>query len=125
MLAVALFGVVSYRGLAVSDLPTVDFPTITVSAALPGADPSTMAATVASPLERQFSGIAGIDSMTSSSTLGSTAITLQFDIDRNIDGAAVDVQTAMAAAAPLLPPGLPAPPTFRKVNPADQAIFVI
>jgi HAE1 family hydrophobic/amphiphilic exporter-1 len=120
-----LFGVLAYAALPVSDLPSVDFPTLSVSASLPGADPETMAATVASPLERQFSAIAGIDSMTSSSALGSSALTLQFDLDRNIDGAAVDVQTAMAAAAPLLPPGMPAPPIFRKVNPADQAIFVI
>jgi HAE1 family hydrophobic/amphiphilic exporter-1 len=124
-LGVVAFGLLSYAALPVSDLPSVDFPTLSVTASLPGADPETMAATVASPLERQFSGIAGVDSMTSSSTLGASAITLQFDIDRNIDGAAVDVQTAMATAAPLLPPGLPAPPTFRKVNPADQAIFVI
>jgi HAE1 family hydrophobic/amphiphilic exporter-1 len=121
----ATFGVLAYAALPVSDLPSVDFPTLSVSGGLPGADPETMAATVASPLERQFSAIAGLDSMTSSSALGSSAVTLQFDLDREIDGAAVDVQTAMAAAAPLLPPGMPAPPTFRKVNPADQAIFVI
>jgi HAE1 family hydrophobic/amphiphilic exporter-1 len=123
--AIACFGVLAYRALPVSDLPSVDFPTISVVAALPGADPNVMAATVASPLERQFSGIAGLDSMTSSSALGTTNITLQFDLDRRIDGAAVDVQTAIAAAIPLLPPGMPAPPTFRKVNPAEQAIFVV
>jgi len=117
--------VLAYAALQVSDLPSVDFPTLSVSGSLPGADPETMAATVASPLERQFSAIAGLDAMTSSSGLGSSAVTLQFDLNRDIDGAAVDVQTAMAAAAPLLPPGMPAPPTFRKVNPAEQAIFVI
>jgi HAE1 family hydrophobic/amphiphilic exporter-1 len=122
---VATFGLLAYAALPVSDLPSVDFPTLSVSASLPGADPETMAATVASPLERQFTAIAGVDSMTSSSALGSSAVTLQFSLDRDIDGAAVDVQTAMAAAAPLLPPGMPAPPIFRKVNPADQAIFVI
>jgi HAE1 family hydrophobic/amphiphilic exporter-1 len=121
----ATFGLLAYTALPVSDLPSVDFPTLSVSGGLPGADPETMAATVASPLERQFSAIAGLDSMTSSSALGSSAVTLQFDLNREIDGAAVDVQTAMAAAAPLLPPGMPTPPTFRKVNPAEQAVFVI
>jgi HAE1 family hydrophobic/amphiphilic exporter-1 len=124
-LAVVFFGILAYATLPVSDLPTVDFPTLNVVAALPGGDPETIAATVASPLERQFSAIAGVDSMTSSSALGTTAITLQFALDRDIDGAAVDVQTAIAEAAPLLPPGLLSAPTFRKVNPADQPIFVI
>jgi HAE1 family hydrophobic/amphiphilic exporter-1 len=124
-LAVVSFGVLAYRALPVSDLPNVDFPTLNVNAALPGADPDAMAATVASPLERQFSAIAGLDTMTSSSVLGGTNIALQFDLDRPIDGAAVDVQTAIAAATPLLPPGMPAPPTFRKVNPAEQPIFVV
>src|SRR5471032_1418771 len=91
MLAVALFGVLAYDALPVSDLPTVDFPTLNVGAALPGGDPETMASSIASPLERQFTAIAGLDSMTSSSALGSTSVTLQFDLDRNIDGAAVDV----------------------------------
>ena len=97
MAAIALFGVVAYRALPVSDLPQVDFPTLNVSAGLPGGDPGTMASAVASPLERQFTTIAGLDSMTSSSGAGSTNITLQFDLDRDIDSAAVDVQTAIAA----------------------------
>ncbi|MEO8662878.1 MAG: efflux RND transporter permease subunit, partial [Bryobacteraceae bacterium] len=107
MVGLALFGVMAYRALPVSDLPNVDFPTITISASLPGADPATMASAVATPLERQFTSIAGIDSMTSVNSLGSTQITLQFDLDRRIDGAAVDVQTSIAAAMPLLPPGMP------------------
>ena len=123
MAAIALFGVVSYRGLAVSDLPAVDYPTVNVQASLPGADPATMASTVASPLERQFTTIAGIDEMTSSSGAGSTNITLSFDLDRNIDSAVVDVQTAIAASMPLLPSTLLAPPSFRKQNPADQPIL--
>ena len=125
MFGIALFGVVAYKALPVADLPNVDYPTISVSASLPGADPSTMASSVATPLERQFTGIAGIDSMTSTSSLGSTNITLQFDIGRRIDGAAVDVQTAISAAMPLLPPGMPTPPSFRKVNPADRPIMMI
>src|SRR3954451_19117627 len=125
MLAVALFGVLAYAALPVSDLPSIDFPTLSVGAGLPGGDPETLASSIASPLERQFTAIAGIDSMTSSSSLGSASVTLQFDLDRNIDGAAVNVQTAIAEPLPLLPPGMPAPPPFRKVNPADQAIFVI
>ena len=125
MAAIALFGVVAYRALPISDLPTVDYPTIIVGANLPGGDPVTMASAVASPLERQFTTIAGIDEMTSSSSTGSANVTLQFDLDRNIDSAAVDVQTAIAAAMPLLPAGLPAPPSFRKVNPADQPILQI
>src|SRR5262249_15109758 len=120
MLGVALFGALAYSALPVSDLPTVDFPTLSVGAGLPGGDPATLASRVASPPERQSSAIAGLETMTSSSALGSTGVTLQFDLDRSIDGAAVDVQTAIAAALPLLPPGMPAPPTFRKVNPADQ-----
>src|SRR6266436_2384580 len=125
MLAIALFGVLSYAALPVSDLPSIDFPTLSVGAGLPGGDPETLAASIASPLERQFTAIAGLDSMTSSSALGTTSVTLQFDLNRSIDGAAVDVQTAIAEALALLPPGMPAPPTFRKVNPADQPIFVI
>src|SRR3954469_59179 len=125
MLGIAVFGMMSYRALPVSDLPKVDFPTITISAGLPGADPATMASAVATPLERQFTTIAGIDSMTSSNSQGSTQITLQFDLDRDIDGAAVDVQTAIAAAMPLLPPGMPSPPSFRKVNPADSPILFL
>jgi HAE1 family hydrophobic/amphiphilic exporter-1 len=123
MLAIALFGVVAYRSLAVSDLPTVDFPTIQIQAGLPGADPGTMASSVASPLERQLTTIAGIDSMTSSSNNGSSQVTLQFDLARSMDSAAVDVQTAIAEVMPLLPAGMPSPPTFRKQNPADQDIM--
>ena len=125
MAAIALFGVVAYRSLPVSDLPSVDFPTLSVGAGLPGGDPETLAATIASPLERQFTAIAGLDSMTSSSATGTSSVTLQFNLDRDIDGAAVDVQTAIAEALALLPPGMPAPPSFRKVNPADQPIFLI
>ena len=123
MLAILLFGILGYRDLAVSDLPNVDFPTIQVSAGLPGASPDTMASSIATPLEKQFTSIAGLDSMTSTSALGNTQITLQFALSRTIDSAAVDVQTAISAAANQLPPNLPSPPTFRKVNPADQPIF--
>jgi HAE1 family hydrophobic/amphiphilic exporter-1 len=122
MAAIALFGVVSYRALPVADLPTVDFPTLQVSASLPGADPATMASAVATPLERQFTTIAGLDEMSSVSALGSTSITLQFDLNRNIDGAAVDVETAISEATPLLPPGMPNPPSFHKNNPSDYPI---
>jgi len=123
MLAVGLFGVLAYRALPVSDLPNVDFPTLVVSATLPGANPDTMASAVATPLERQFTGIAGLDSMISTNSMGMTQITLQFDLNRNLDGAAVDVETAIAEAMPLLPPGMPAPPSFRKYNPADSPIM--
>ncbi len=125
MAGIALFGVVAYRGLAVSDLPSVDFPTIQVGAGLPGADPTTMASAVATPLERQFTSIAGLDSMTSTSSTGNTQISLQFDLDRDIDGAAVDVQTAISEATPLLPAGMPAPPSFKKANPADQPVMYL
>ncbi|HEV2223557.1 MAG TPA: efflux RND transporter permease subunit [Candidatus Acidoferrales bacterium] len=125
MLAILLFGVIAYQNLAVSDLPNVDFPTLTVSANLAGASPETMASAVATPLEKQFTTIAGLDSMTSTSSLGSTSITLQFDLSRNIDAAAQDVQTAITAAANQLPPNMPTPPTFRKVNPADSPIFFL
>src|ERR1700726_1011785 len=125
MAAIALFGVIAYRGLPVSDLPTVDYPTLTVSASLPGANPDTMASSVATPLERQFTTIAGLDSMISSSSQGSTNITLQFDLGRDIDGATVDVETAIAEAMPLLPAGMPSPPSFRKVNPGDTPIISI
>src|ERR1017187_8824407 len=123
MAAIALFGVIAYRALPVSDLPQVDYPTLTVSASLPGANPITMASAVATPLERQFTTIAGLDSMISSSGQGSTNITLQFDLNRDIDGATVDVETAIAEAMPLLPPGMPTPPSFRKVNPGDTPII--
>jgi hydrophobic/amphiphilic exporter-1 (mainly G- bacteria), HAE1 family len=125
MAAIFLAGVLGYRSLAVSDLPNVDFPTIDVSADLPGANPDTMAAAVATPLEKQFSTIAGIDSMTSTSTLGSTDITLQFDLSRNIDGAAQDVQAAISRVQGQLPPNMPSPPTFSKVNPADQPVYFL
>ncbi|HKF68196.1 MAG TPA: efflux RND transporter permease subunit [Vicinamibacterales bacterium] len=123
MAAIAMFGIVAYQALPVSDLPTVDFPTIQVRASLPGGDPGSMASSVASPLERQFTTIAGIDSMISQSSNGNSQITLQFDLARQIDSAAVDVQTAIAEAMPLLPAGMPSPPTFRKQNPADQDIL--
>jgi hydrophobic/amphiphilic exporter-1 (mainly G- bacteria), HAE1 family len=125
MAGIALFGIVAYRALPISDLPAVEYPTVFVGTGLPGGDPGTMASAVASPLERQFTTIAGVDEMTSSSQMGNTSVTLQFDLSRNIDSAAVDVQTAIAAAMPLLPSGLPAPPGFRKVNPADQPILQI
>src|SRR6266496_2060615 len=123
MVGIVLFGFIGYRALPVSDLPTVDYPTISVNASLPGANPETMAASVATPLERQFSGIAGIDSINSTNSQGSTSITLQFNLSRNIDAAAQDVQTAISAALPQLPPGLPTPPSLRKVNPADSPIL--
>src|SRR3982751_5247417 len=125
MIAPLLFGVLGYRQLAVSDLPNVDFPTIQVSAALPGASPETMASSVATPLERQFTTIAGLDSMTSTNAQGVTAITLQFNLSRKLDAAAQDVQAAIAAAARNLPPNLPTPPSYQKVNPADQPILYL
>ena len=123
--AIALAGGVAFRVLPVSPLPQVDFPTISVSAGLPGASPETMASSVATPLERQFGRIAAVTEMTSSSTLGSCSITLQFDLNRNIDAAARDVQAAIAAARGYLPTNLPNNPTYRKVNPADSPIFMI
>ena len=125
MAAFLIFGIIGYRALPVSELPSVDFPTISVSASLPGASPETMAAAVATPLEGQFSTIAGLDSMTSTSAQGSTSITLQFSLDRNIDAAAQDVQSAISGALRRLPPNMPTPPSFRKVNPADSPIFYI
>src|SRR3989338_6306392 len=123
MAAILVFGLMAYRLLPVSDLPNVDFPTIQVSAALPGASPETMASAVATPLEKQFTTIAGIDSMTSSSALGLTQITVQFSLERNIDAAAQDVQAAITKVLPLLPPGRPPPPTYQKVTPAAQPIL--
>jgi HAE1 family hydrophobic/amphiphilic exporter-1 len=123
MSGIVVFGIAGYRALPVSDLPNVDFPTIQVNASLPGAGPDTMASSVATPLERQFSTIPGLDSMTSTSSRGSTSVTLQFSLDRNLDGAAQDVQSAIAAALRRLPSGMPSAPTFRKVNPADSPIL--
>ncbi len=123
MAAVLIFGVMAYQKLPVNDLPNVDFPTIQVIANLPGATPETMASAVATPLERQFSTIAGIDSMTSTSALGVSSITIQFTLERNIDAAGQDVQAAIAKAATLLPPGMPTPPIYQKVNPADQPVL--
>jgi HAE1 family hydrophobic/amphiphilic exporter-1 len=125
MAAFLIFGVIAYRALPVSELPSIDFPTISVTAQLPGASPETMAAAVATPLEGQFSTISGLDSMTSTSAQGTTTVTLQFALDRDIDAAAQDVQSAIAAAQRKLPPDMPTPPSFRKVNPADFAIFYI
>ncbi len=123
MVSLVVGGVFGYRLLAVAALPRVDFPTINISAALPGASPETMAASVATPIERQLATIAGITSMTSSSAAGTTSITVQFDLGRNIDAAALDVQTALAAAQRFLPHEMPAPPSFRKVNPADAPVL--
>jgi len=125
VLAIVIFGVMGYRQLPVSDLPTVDFPTIQVQASLPGASPETMAAAVATPLEKQFSAIAGVDSISSTNSQGSTNVTIQFTLDRNIDAAAQDVQSMIARAARQLPPDMPTPPSLQKVNPADQAILFL
>ncbi len=125
MLAILLFGVMGYRALPVNDLPNVDFPTLVVSASLPGASPETMASSVALPLEKQFSTIAGLDQMTSSNGIGSSSITLQFNLSRNIDAAAQDVQAAIAATGSQLPANMPSPPSYRKVNPADQPILYL
>jgi hydrophobic/amphiphilic exporter-1 (mainly G- bacteria), HAE1 family len=125
MMGILIFGIMSYRLLPVSELPNVDFPTIQVIANLPGSSPETMASSVATPLEREFSTIAGLDSMTSTSALGITRITLQFSLERNIDAAAQDVQTAISKAQRLLPQDMPTPPYFRKVNPADQPILYL
>ncbi|MGH7413180.1 MAG: efflux RND transporter permease subunit [Candidatus Rokuibacteriota bacterium] len=125
MAGILVFGIMAYRLLPVSDLPNVDFPTIQITASLPGASPDTMASAVATPLEKQFTTIAGIDSMTSTSALGTTQITIQFTLERSIDGAAQDVQAAIAAAQPQLPPGMPTPPSYKKVNPADQPVLYL
>ena len=123
--AILLFGIVAYRALPVSDLPNIDFPTIQVTAALPGASPETMASAVATPLERQFSTIAGIESMNSTNGLGYSNITVQFALNRSIDAAAQDVQAAISKAGQQLPPNMPAPPSYQKVNPADQPILYV
>ena len=125
MLSILIFGAMSYRYLPVSDLPNVDFPTILVTASLPGASPETMASAVATPLEKQFSTIAGLDNMSSTNALGLSQITLQFSLSRNIDAAGQDVQAAIAKAAAQLPPELPTPPTYQKVNPADQPVIYL
>ena len=125
MAGILFIGLVSYPLLPVAPLPQVDFPTIQVNASLPGASPETMASSVAQPLERQMAQIPGIAQMTSTSSLGSTAITLQFDLNRNIDGAANDIQAAINAASGQLPKNLPSPPTYRKVNPADSPIMLL
>ena len=125
MASILLFGIMGYRLLPVSDLPNVDFPTVQVNASLPGASPETMASAVALPLERQFSTIAGVDSMTSASSLGGTSITLQFTLERNIDAAAQDVQAMIAKAARDLPQNMPSPPSYQKVNPADQPVLYL
>src|SRR5437773_7116755 len=125
MLGILVFGAMAYRLLPVSDLPPVDFPTIQVNAGLPGASPETMASAVAMPLEKQFSTIPGLDSMNSTSQLGSSQITLQFNLSRNIDAAAQDVQAMIAKAARDLPQNMPAPPSYQKVNPADQPVLFL
>src|SRR6266404_88292 len=127
LLAAGLFmlGVVAYRSLPVAAIPRVDFPVISVSASLPGADPATVASSLAAPLERRLGQIAGVSEMTSVSTLGGTSVTLQFDLNRNVDRAARDVQAAINAAAADLPINLPNPPTYRKINPADAPIMIL
>src|SRR6516225_555833 len=124
-IAIAMAGIVAFTVLPVSPLPQVDFPTIAVGASLPGASAEIMASSIATPLERQFGHIAGITEMTSASSLGTTGITLQFDLSRDIDGAARDVEAAINAARTYLPANLPANPTYRKVNPADAPIMII
>ena len=125
MLGILIFGIMGYKSLPVSDLPTVDFPTVTVNANLPGASPETMASSVATPLEKNFSTIAGLDSMSSTSSLGRTQITLQFSLGRNIDAAAQDVQSMIARSARDLPQNMPSPPSYRKVNPANNSILLL
>jgi HAE1 family hydrophobic/amphiphilic exporter-1 len=124
-LGIVVFGVMSYRVLPVADLPAIDFPTISVSASLPGASPETMASAVALPLEKQFSTISGLTSMNSTNTQGSTNITLQFDLSRQIDAAAQDVQTMIARATRQLPAQMPAPPSYFKVNPGDYPVMLL
>src|SRR6202049_213302 len=124
-IAIALAGAVAYGVLPVAPLPEVDFPTTSVGASLPGASADIMASSVATPLERQFGHIAGVTEMTSASTLGSTSITIQLDLNRDIDGAARDVESAINAARTYLPANLPSNPTYRKVNPADAPIMIL
>src|SRR5947209_3918492 len=125
VLTILIFGVMGYQLLPVADLPTVDYPTIQVNANLPGANPDTMASAVATPLEKQFSTIAGVTSISSRSGQGNTQITLQFDLDRNIDAAAQDVQTMIARSSRSLPPGMPAPPSYNKSNPSDFPVLFL
>src|SRR6516164_6237270 len=125
MVAILFGGVISYPALPIAPLPQIDYPTILVSASLPGASPETVTSSVATPLERQFGQISGVTQMTSASSLGQTNITLQFDLNRNIDAAAQDVQAAINAASGQLSKSLPNPPVFRKVNTADSPILVI
>src|SRR5271156_4176185 len=124
-IAIAIAGAIAFQVLPVSPLPQVDFPTISINASLPGASAEIMASSVATPLERQLGHIAGVTEMTSSSTLGNTSITIQFDLSRNIDGAARDVEAAINAARSNLPANLPSNPTYRKVNPADSPVMII
>src|SRR3954462_13055133 len=124
-LAILLFGFIAFRELPVAALPSVDYPTIQVSAAVPGASPETMASSVATPLEREFSTIAGIQSMNSTNSLGSTQITVQFSLERKIDEAAQETRAAIARAGGPLPPSMPRPPTYNKVNPAEQPVFYL
>src|SRR5499433_1588471 len=125
MAALCLVGLAAYPFLPVAPLPQVDFPTIQISTQLPGADPQTIAATVTQPLERQFAQIPSVTAMSSTSTQGTSSITVQFDLARNIDAAAQDIQTAINAASGQLPRNLPSPPTYRKINPADPPILVL
>src|SRR5438552_5170546 len=125
MVGIVLFGLIGYRALAVSDLPNVDYPTIQVSASLPGANPGTMASSVATPLEKQFSTIAGVDSMTSVSAQGLSQITIQCSLERSIDAAAQDVQSAISKAQRQFPPDMPTPPSYNKVNPADSPVLLL
>src|SRR5229473_5313450 len=123
--SILLFGVVGYRALSVAALPSVDYPTISVNAGLPGANPETMASSVATPLEREFSTIAGIQSMSSTNSQGFTSITVQFTLERNIDAAAQDVQAAISKAGGALPAGMPRPPSYQKANPAEQPVLYL
>src|SRR5471030_3389299 len=124
-LAIALCGVIGFRLLPVAPLPQVDFPVLMVTANLPGASPETMASSVATPLERALGHVAGVNEMSSTSTLGTTHVILQFDLDRDINGAARDVQAAINAAQNLLPSGMPSRPTYRKANPSDAPIMIM
>src|SRR5437868_4450965 len=123
--AILLFGVIAFRALPVAALPSVDYPTIVVNASVPGASPETMASSVATPLEREFSTIAGIQSMSSTNSQSSTSVTVQFSLDRNIDAAAQDIQAAISKAGGQLPPSMPRPPSYQKANPAEQPVLYL